>query len=215
MSPSLPGNSTDFPPRHQTSKHTRGPHPPQLPKKLSASLRPPRSHPTNPGSPPASPQARTGLLQLLPCYQDFPQRQTVGASSTPRQQLSRVLAPFTSAARQRGTFLSHSGFQLGGPGALLPVTQSPPRARARLTNQLFFPARRRALRTQSGRLGDRPMRRLPPLSHCAHARGWARCVGFRSALALCSHCSSSGSKPYAVGVQENQRSECNLNCVLP
>lgn len=218
MSPSLRGNAAHFPPPRQSSGPTGAL---RRPENLSACPRQRRGHPTAHEAlrPPRKPEP--GSFKLCPdCYQGSPSPSGPGAP--PRLHANRFpksLDLLTSAAPQRGVFLSYSGVQLGGPGALLPIIQSPPRTPDQ-TNQSAVPlARRRALRSRSGRLGAAPcVGCLLAQPVCAGAglapvRSLSLAPGFvASRLRPGKHFVC---KPHALGVQEDPHSECSLKNVLP
>lgn len=193
MIPNLQGNSADFSLLRQSSNPTRALSRPgcREPLRFLLATAQPPNRPMKPAGLPASPNPAPSAPALLP---GLPA--AVRPKGAPRPHVNRYPkcpALVTSAARQRGVFLSYSGFQLGGPRELLSITQSPPQATARLTNQRLPPARRRV---------QSPERRatVPPhapaaaaRSQCAHARASARCRRFLSDLALWPHCSASGS----------------------
>ena len=162
------GRIRSAPPKLQPQQ---GPRPARPPPDISASLQPRRGHPTGTRSPPASPKTQTRLLHLLPCVS--PKVPAAVPGAPPRPQANRFpefLPHSTSGARQPAGFFSYSTFQLGRPGALLPITQSPPRARARLTNQRLPPAWRREPQAEGQKIAAQAW---SGLSQCAHALGSA------------------------------------------
>lgn len=120
MNPSLHRNSAHF-----TLLHQGRPQPPRRPENLATSLQPRRSHPTSPQSPPASPQIRIGSFSSCPVTRASNCPQARIAFSTPRQPPPRLPSPshLSREAARRLPLLPR--FQLGGPEALLPITQSP------------------------------------------------------------------------------------------
>lgn len=212
------GQCRPLPPPRQSSGPTGAL---RRPENLSACPRQRRGHPTAHEAlrPPRKPEP--GSFKLCPdCYQGSPSPSGPGAP--PRLHANRFpksLDLLTSAAPQRGVFLSYSGVQLGGPGALLPIIQSPPRTPDQ-TNQSAVPlARRRALRSRSGRLGAAPcVGCLLAQPVCAGAglapvRSLSLAPGFvASRLRPGKHFVC---KPHALVVQEDPHSECSLKSVLP
>lgn len=218
MSPSLQGNSVHFPPSRQSSSPTRAL---SRPENLSACPQQRCGHPTAHEAlrPPHKPEP--GSFKLCPdYYQGAPSPS--GPGTPPRLHANRFPEStdlLTSAARQRGVFLSYSGVQLGGPGALLPIIQSPPRTPDQTNQSAVSSGPEAGTEIAERKARHRPTCRLPPLAASVRRRG-ARSVAF--AFASTSFCGLAAPprkyfvcKPHALGVQEDPHSECSLKSVLP
>lgn len=158
---------------------------------LSATAQPPNL-PMKPAGLPASPNPAPSAPALTVTRASH-RREAKGAPRPHANRFPKCPALVTSAARQRGVFLSYSGFQLGGPEELLSITQSPPQASARLTNQRLSPGRRRVQSPERKAMVPPHAPAAASRSQCAHARASARCRRFLSDLALWPHCCASGS----------------------